>query len=135
MSLYNMLFGMNHLTPILLHMLNLPPGNIPRFRDCYLRGGYIVVHTRTGGGNREFYDVPNKENTDGPWNSTLRESPYYVRDEDDSFDTTYADFYFKFPDEFAEHLKELEAHRPDQPPSEKWQELFASLQKKKETPS
>ena len=56
MSLYNMLFGVNPAAPILLAMLDTTQDKIPRFRDIYIKDEYIVIHTRTGGGNREYYE-------------------------------------------------------------------------------
>ena len=74
MSLYNMLFGVNSAAPVLLATLGLTAGDVPCFRDCYIDGDNIVIHTRTGGGNREDYEVENEE---------LQSNPFYVRDEDD----------------------------------------------------
>lgn len=47
-GLYNMLFGVSSVTPILLKIVDVDPGSIPRFRDCYIDGDYIVIHTRAG---------------------------------------------------------------------------------------
>lgn len=127
MSLYNMLFGINDLTPFLLGVLGIEQNNIPRFRDCFLSDGYIVIHTRTGGGNREYYDYPNDENQEGPWNSTLRDNEYYISDNDDEFDCTYANFYFRFPNEYQSDLEALEAGNESYTPSDKWQMLFEEL--------
>ena len=55
MSLYNMLFGMNPDTDKLLSLLDATREDFGRFRNVYMRDGYIVVHTRCGGGNREDY--------------------------------------------------------------------------------
>ena len=107
MSLYNMLFGENEIAPALLAALGLVESNIPRFRDCFIQEDKIVIHTRTGGGNRDYYDSTNDENTDGPWNSSLTEHPKYLYDEDDHFDFTYANFYFSFPEEYAKDLEAI----------------------------
>lgn len=111
MSLYNLLFGVNSLAPILLKHLGLSEDDIPRFRDCYLDGDQIVIYTRTGGGNRDFYEdeetcrsnypeyFQKKEDAPkGPWNADLRKSKYYQSDEDDDFDSTYAYFRFRVPE-------------------------------------
>ena len=127
MSLYNMLFGVNPAAPVLLTVLGIELNNIPRFRDCFVNGNEIVVHTRTGGGNRDYYDKPNEENKDGPWNSSLTSHPNYLRNEDNDFDCTYANFYFSFPDEYAEDLKALAEGVETHTPSEKWQALFKAL--------
>lgn len=127
MSLYNMLFGTNPASEMILATLGLSLSDVPRFRDVYLHDGYIVVHTRTGGGNRDWYDEPNDDNPDGPWNSTLVANKYYVRDEDDDFDSTYADFYFKYPEGYEDDFKAIAESADDYKPSEKWQLLFDSL--------
>ena len=120
MSLYNMLFGVNNAAPVLLATLGLTVGDVPRFRDCYIEGDNIVIHTRTGGGNREYYEAENDE---------LQSNPFYVRDEDDDFDCTYANFYYRFPDEYAEELKAMAANTESIKPSEKWTALLESLNK------
>lgn len=137
-----MLFGINDHYDILLACLNISPGDIPRFRDCFIRDDMIVIYTRTGGGNRHFYDsepvcrqyYPEYfDNEDcpmvGPWNEDLRQNPYYIRDEDCTFDCTYAYFFFKFPPEFEEDLKALCAGTEPYTPSERWQELFKDINK------
>lgn len=126
MSLYNMLFGVNNAAPLLLHILDINIEDIPRFRDCFISHGRIVVHTRTGGGNREYYDEKNDENIDGPWNSHLRENKNYIYDEDDDGDCTYANFYFSYPKDYEEDLKAIENEIESHIPSEKWKELFAN---------
>jgi len=129
MSLYNMLFGVNQAAPILLKILGIEHAKVPRFRDCFISDGMIVLHTRTGGGNREYYDEPNEENTEGPWNTTMYENANFVRDEDDDFDSTYANFYFNFPDEYKADLEALSKGIEDYKPSEKWQMLFEAMKK------
>lgn len=116
MSLYNMIFGVNRAAPMLLAVLGLKTNDIPRFRDCFLAGDRIVIHTRTGGGNRDYYS-----------NSGLTKNAFYLYDEDDDFDSTYANFYFRFPDEYAEDLKALAAQNETHTPSEKWQALFQAI--------
>lgn len=149
MSLYNMLFGVNEMAPTLLAALGINEGNVPRFRDCYLdtEKKRIVIHTRTGGGNRDFYEseescrdnhpeyFTGKDKPSGPWNADMRKHPQFLYDRDDDFDATYADFYFSFPPDLAADLTALcenvETHRP----SEKWQALFAALAKKEKPPA
>ena len=126
-GLYNSVFGKNPNYEKLLAILNLELDNIPRFRDILIKDNNIIIYTRTGGGNREYYDDVNFENKHGPWNSTLRKSSYYVKDEDDAFDKTYANFYFSFP---PEHKKDLEAFEKENLlPSQKWKILFDNLDK------
>jgi hypothetical protein len=52
----------------------------------------------------------------------------YDYDEDDDFDCTYANIYFKHPEGYSEVLKEMAEGTIT--PSEKWQMLFAALEKK-----
>lgn len=141
MSLYNTLFGYSQSAPMLLAILGVSAKNIPRFRNCYIDEGRIAIHTRTGGGNRDYYEslesckesYPEyfKEGEDaptGPWNDDLRKIAGFLFDEDDNFDSTYATFYYSFPEKYAEDLKALEQNLPDKKPSEQWQELFKKLQ-------
>lgn len=93
MSFYNMLFGQNSNSAVILALINLKETDVERFRDCHIHKDYITIYTRTGGGNREDYP-----------NTTLVESPYYLRDEDEDDDNTYATYYFKFPDELREDI-------------------------------
>ena len=136
MSLYNMLFGVHGHAAELLQILSLDPGDIPRFRSCYWNGAHIVVHTRTGGGNREYYESEEscRENypeyfegdtpPSGPWNEDLRAVPGYVRDEDCYHDSTYADFFFEPPAAVLEALKALPA---DVTPGQQWEAAMAAL--------
>ena len=90
MSLYNMLFGMNPEASDILGLIGINVGDVERFRDCFIADGQIQVYTRTGGGNRESY--PNK---------VLTSNQYYIYDEDDTYDCTYATYYFKIPENAA----------------------------------
>lgn len=140
MSLYNALFGTHSGSTVFLAMLGLTSNDVPRFRTCFLQDDHIVIHTRTGGGNRDYYDseescrsnypemfATDGPNPEGPWNSDLISNEFYVRDEDDDFDCTYANFYFRFPPDYEAELKALAAGDPQPTPSEKWQELFKKL--------
>lgn len=111
MGMYNMVNGVNEMAPVLLAMLKLHPAAAPRFRDCWWNGEHIVVYTRTGGGNRAYYESEvscrmhypshfdgSRPFPHGPWNEDLRQLPTFVRDEDDDFDSTYALFYFTVPE-------------------------------------
>ena len=134
MSLYNMLFGVNPSAGVLLGMLGTDIGGVPRFRDCYLSGDNIVIHTRTGGGNRDYYDslesrldeYPESE-YDGPFNADLRTLPNYLRDRDDDFDSTYADFYFSIPEKFKAEVEILRDMGGERDPGQAWQDLFTKL--------
>lgn len=96
MSLYNLLFGMNPNTDVVLALLGLRQHDVERFRNVSLdlEAGEISVYTRTGGGNREDY----------PQNA-LTSHPDYLRDKDDDFDSTYATFYLRIPQGMVDHAK------------------------------
>lgn len=140
MSLYNALFGVNPLSGVLLKMLSMSPSDVPRFRDCYINGNDIVIHTRTGGGNRDRYEHEDlcrsefpeyfngEDKPNGPWNADLRKHPWFTYDEDDDFDSTYADFHYKVPEEikpYFEYLRDMGGET--KPPAEKWQKLFKDM--------
>lgn len=141
MSLYNMMFGTNPLAGTVLAALNLTPGNIPRLRDAYYDAdeNQLVIYTRTGGGNREYYGGRNGyDNYDyeGPFNEDLEAHAEYIRDEDDDFDSTYAYFYFSIPESFApifNTFKELGAGQ-DLNPTEKFAKMIEDLQSGNTTP-
>ena len=110
MSLYNLMFGKNKAGGAILATLGLTENDTGRFRDCFVANGEIAVYTRNGGGNREAYqDVFD----------ALSNHPCYIRDEDDTFDNTYATIFFKFPDEFQEDLKKIDSG-VEFNPSERW---------------
>lgn len=113
MSLYNMINGVNPATFFILPMLGEKhPDQYPRFRDCFVGKLYnsdtddefgipvkqtdqtekvISVYTRVGGGNRNNYVDEIKE---------LQSHPNYIKDYNDSFDSTFATFLFSVPKEF-----------------------------------
>lgn len=136
MSLYNLLFGVNAAAPVLLAMLGIDAHSVPRFRDCYLSDGKIAIHTRTGGGNRDYYEhldrcrqnfperFDGKDDPSGPWNSDLRKLPGFEYDEDDDFDSTYATFYYAVPEKFK-HLVDKLPEGVD--PAKRWQDTFEKL--------
>lgn len=140
MSLYNSLFGVNLLAPMLLAMLGLKEHDVPRFRDCYFDGENICVYTRTGGGNRDAYESPGRRKANypdlyptdeavnaGPFNRDLRMVPEYVYDDDDDYDSTYATFYFKVPERFA-WFKEWAADKTERPAAKRWEDFFAKVE-------
>jgi hypothetical protein len=137
MSLYNMLFGVNAAAPVLLAMLGIDSNDVPRFRDCFLAGDRIAIHTRTGGGNRDYYEHSDrcrdnypeyfgegKEAPSGPWNADLRQLPGFEYDEDDDYDNTYATFYFKVPEKFKHLLEKLPQ---GENPAQRWQDTLEKL--------
>lgn len=115
MSMYNMLFGVNGASPLLLGALGLKADDVPRFRNCFIQGENIVIYTRTGGPNRDRFD-----------NSPLEEHPLFVESEDDNFDCTYASFYFKFPEQYKAELEAI-VKGDHIKPSEQWEALMAGL--------
>lgn len=98
MSLYNILFGMNSQSDLLLAVIGFRKVDVERFRDCHVQddGKTIAIYTRTGGGNRDGY--PQVQ---------LYRSPLFARTEDDDFDSTYATFYFNTPPEFVDDVRGL----------------------------
>lgn len=136
-----MMFGVNPLAALTLEALRLTPGDIPRFRDAYFDAeeNQLVVYTRTGGGNREYYGGRggyDNEDYEGPFNEDLENHPNYLRDEDDDFDCTYAYFYFSIPESFApifETFKSLGAGQ-DLNPTEKFAKMINDLEEGNNTP-
>jgi hypothetical protein len=122
MSLYNALFGENPFSLVLLEALGVTQYAVPRYRDCYLNadGSEIIIHTRTGGGNREAHEEGNK---------FLTQVPGYKYDEDDSFDSTYASFHYAVPEEFKPLVGPLKDLGAVSNPAERWQQLLSDLQK------
>lgn len=137
MSLYNMLFGVNPLSKIILATLRLTIEDVGRFRDCFVTNGEIAVYTRNGGGNREHYFYGDGEDP-GPGDHCkctgciityhLPKHPCYLRDKDDDFDCTYATIYFKFPDEYADGLKKIDAGEKFDPDA-RWEAILEALRK------
>jgi hypothetical protein len=117
MSLYNLVFGMNPDADKLLALLDATQSDFGRFRNVYMEDGYIVVHTRCGGNNREEY-----------FPSWVEDHPWYSHDEDGDFDNTYADIYFKVPEGPEQTLVALHGLDKGANPAEQWNELFASLE-------
>lgn len=121
MSMYNMLFGVNPLTPFLLDCIGVSMNEIPRFRDCFPsqeNDGNIIIYTRTGGGNREYYEQQNE---------VLRQHQNFVRDWDDDFDCTYAYFEFRVLDKFEGVEKALRDLAKRKMPREAFANLLAKM--------
>ena len=55
MGLYNMIFGTNPMSELILATLGLRVSDTGRFRDCFVCNGEIAVYTRNGGGNRRCW--------------------------------------------------------------------------------
>lgn len=116
MSLYNLVHGENPFASVLLSMLGITRDDVPRYRDCFWTGEQIVVHTRTGGGNRDDYE-------DG--NSFLQGLPTYISDADDDYDSTYANFYFTVPETVKWVIPQIQAEGKS--PAEKWHEALERI--------
>jgi hypothetical protein len=112
-----MIFGMNPNSDQLLDLLGATREDFGRFRDVYISGEYIIVHTRCGGGNREEYEHIFEDMSDHPW---------YIRDEDCDFDSTYADIYFKIPED-VNTRSIIEALEQGNNPKDQWDLLFKTL--------
>jgi hypothetical protein len=116
--MYNMLFGVNPDTETLLGLLGKTTGDFGRFRNVYMEDGFIVVHTRNGGGNREDYEDVFDEMAEHPW---------YSHDADDDFDCTYANIYFKVPVNHEDFLA-IRNLNEGKNPSKQWATLLADLE-------
>lgn len=123
MSLYNLLFGVNQDADELLKMLNLTEDDFGRFRDAYLNenGTNIIVYTRCGGGNRDYYE---------DMFSKMEKHPEYVTDYDDDFDCTYAYFVFNVPEKFKKQAKLMSDKTKPKSVHEKFQEAVDDMDKK-----
>lgn len=130
-GLYNMLFGRNPGSEVILATLGLTTKDVGRFRDCYVANGEIAVYTRNGGGNREHWD-DDREGGEGCSCTgciitySLPRHPCYLRDKDDDFDCTYATIYFKFPEEYADGLRAMDTGEKWDPDA-RWQAMLAAI--------
>lgn len=142
MSLYHALFGRNPFAGLLLDALGTNEGAVPRYRDCFLdENGRIVIHTRTGGGNRDYYESEEacrdnypeywegdpETNPTGPWNADLRRLPGFLYDRDDDGDATYANFIFEVPAPFKEQIDVLKTLGAEANPAERWRILLDKM--------
>jgi len=127
MSLYNLLFGTNAAADFLLATLNLKRDDFGRFRDCFpnQEGTRIIVHTRCGGGNREYYQWLFEE---------MSKHPNYISNADEDFDCTYCDFVFSVPEKFKNTVKAISEITDKTSPPEKWTKLMDDLKNKEQTP-
>jgi hypothetical protein len=96
MSLYNLLFGMNSQSDLLLAVIGLRKVDIERLRDVHVGSDTITVYTRTGGGNREGYP-----------NAAMRARPEWRGSEDDDFDSTYCTDTFAIPEQWRADVAAL----------------------------
>lgn len=96
MSLYNVLVKTRPFAALVFRFLDINPVTVDRMRDADVitdEEGYpiqLVILTRTGGNNREAHTASN---------ARLAAHPWYLRDEDEAEDQSYASFYFDLPTE------------------------------------
>jgi hypothetical protein len=145
-----MVHGTQDTAAVALGLLGIGIGDVPRFRDAWLvshpSGPRVVIHTRTGGGNRDYYDseercrdeFPERFGRDGeddpcgPWNADLRALPGFLYDEDEEFDCTYANFYFKVPEEHRDAVQAyLDAKGDPKAPAERWEAVIEAIRNAK----
>lgn len=119
MNLYNMLNGVNPCTFLILPMLGKHPDEYPRFRDCFIEEGQIVVFTRVGGNNRNS----------GFGEDQLYSHPNFVRTYDNDFDSTYGYYVFSVPDEWKDDFEKL---LKGEKPSERYIEQMCKIYPKLE---
>ena len=119
MSFYNTLFGMNPDSDKLLEFLGKTREDFGRFRNVFMEDGYIVVHTRNGGGNREDYEDVFDEMSEHPW---------YSHDADDDFDCTYANIYFKVPEDANKTMLALHDFDKGRNPKTEWASMLALME-------
>lgn len=122
MGMYSMVFKPNILGPVMMAALGYEtPMDVGRYRDCIItKSNEIVIYTRNGGANRESY-------TDDI--ERMRSHACYLRDVDDSFDSTYASFYFRFPDGFKEDFEKMaELIGVDWNPDERWKKAIDAME-------
>lgn len=104
---------------VLLPILGLP--YVGRFRDVWVERGengepIIAIYTRNGGDNREAQAKAIE---------IMRANPHYVSDRDDTFDNTYAAFYFSAPKEHEEFLRKMMQDPIDT--DQRWRDAIARL--------
>lgn len=77
----------------------------------------VAVYTRNGGGNREsvssWGDEDCPDYCTGCQAEALEDNPYHIYNEDDSFDRTYANFYYVLPSEAVEEVEYARAHEDE----------------------
>lgn len=112
MSMYDLVAGdggQHDRGSVLLAVLGNPdPG---RFRDAWVERDesgepIIAIYTRNGGGNRECYcgDDDEPGSCTGCRGEAFAAHPLHLRNADDTFDSTYATYYFSVPPEYRDEL-------------------------------
>lgn len=138
MSLYNSLFGFDPLSHMLIRVLDINPLHVPRFRDAFLLEGKIAVYTRTGDGNRSINATPwvfegeviPRTVAPASWDALCAAHPDYLGTEDDEYDSTYAFWWFRYPEAVRDELTAGAQDHERARPSVRWKALSASMNKK-----
>lgn len=98
MSLYNMICGFNPACVLIMPMLGRKQDDYPRFRDCFVtKDNHIAIYTRVGGGNRGC----------GYGEEELYKDPNFITTYDDDFDSTYATYEFKVPEQWKDDFDKI----------------------------
>lgn len=97
---------------------------VPRIRDAWVEKGedgspVIAFYTRLGGGNRPDYAEHIRD---------MQAHEGYLRDRDDSFDSTYATFYYRAPEEWVEALSQPEVMQDPVDTDARWLAAIDALQ-------
>lgn len=135
MSLYNLLFGKNRYSDILMGILELNTKyKIGRFRDIYLNkyGTKIILYTRNGGGNRDHYncdDYESKGNHDCDCTGCIMtyqipSHPNYLDDYDDEMDCTYAYIKYSIPEKYSDLCFEMLDGKEPESIKDKFEKIF-----------
>ena len=124
MSLYNVLFDEDENADVLIGVLNLNKAIFERYRDVHLNaaGDKIIVYTRCGGGNRTACDRVFE---------IMKRHPNYLRDYDDSHDSTYAYIEFSVPEKYKELCQKI---KPEKDPLTVWEKFEQHIEKAKLDP-
>lgn len=142
MGMYNMVLGDGNegrRGSIILRMLDIKPEDVGRYRDSWFEMWpnegdpfpVAAIYTRNGGGNREHWDTEAGEG--GPAcrctgciaTYVMPAHPLYILDQDDEFDSTYATFYFRVPEQYDEAVREVASDKVNM--SERWMDAIAAL--------
>lgn len=129
MSMFNLMMGVNPFAGLLLKILGFtqPAEQIPRLRDCYVDSeGYVVVLTRTGGGNRAEYTAENQ---------ALASRAGFVSSTDWEIDSTYAEWRYNAPEEHSTLVLQLAECGARCNLTEKFQTVLADLDSPSPKPS
>ena len=86
MGFYNLVFGQNPISSVVLSTLGLTSSDCGRFRDCFIEEDRIAVYTRNGGGNRDCWHVDSPE-----YGSPRCKHHVIYKNEEETIDTTEAE--------------------------------------------